>query len=126
MNHFLGPGYNPSSVSTPPAPTLVTLLNTIDHLTNDVKHHLPKSVVDLAERIGRDGPSTSILDTSVDASRLDQVERRIESLQHQITSATVIQAPPPMPQSYVGAPEVSEDLHRLEVALTGGLSETDR
>ena len=87
MNHFLGPGYSPNSISTPSPPTLATLTNTIEHLTNDVKHHLPKSVVDLAEKIGREDPNKSILDTSVDVSRIAELERRVESLPGQ-TMAT--------------------------------------
>ena len=77
MNYFLGPGYSPNSGSTPPALTLAILKNTMDNLNEDVKNHIPKSVVDLAEKIGRDGPTNpSILDTSLEASRLDSMERR--------------------------------------------------
>ena len=127
MNHFLGPGYSPNSISTPSPPTLATLTNTIEHLTNDVKHHLPKSVVDLAEKIGREDPNKSILDTSVDVSRIAELERRVESLQLQVSSAPRYQPPPaPVPQAaYSPERGLSEDMARLEVALTGGLSETD-
>ena len=125
MNHFLGSGYSPNSISSPPPLTLATLTNTIEHLTNDVKHHLPKSIVDLAEKVGREDPSKSNLDTSIDVSRIAEMEMRLESLQQQVSSNPRHLPPAPLPQAYSPERDLSGDMSRLEVALTGGLSETD-
>ena len=135
LQHFLGPLYSSNSSSQ----TLASLSSTVENLNQDIKVHLPKTILDLTEKVARNEAELLIKNDAASSSnqlhegelvnRVDRLERAWESSNKEIGlgsgDGSIEKLPGENARNFDDNRPSFEDLTRLKAAFAGGLSEFD-